>query len=45
MLGITMPDITFLPHIAAYYDITVDEPLGTGEIKKQEKIREYYDKS
>lgn len=34
------PDITLLPSIAAYYDRTVDELLGCGEIQRQKKIDE-----
>lgn len=34
------PDITLLPSIAAYYDRTVDELLGCGEIQQQKKIEE-----
>ena len=39
--GENMPDIALLPKIAYFLDISVDELLGVGEIRKQEKIEEY----
>lgn len=43
--GECYPDIELLPKIASYYDISVDDLLGVGEIKKQERIDEYSKKS
>ncbi len=43
--GESMPDIALLPRIAAYYDVTVDDLLGVGELRKQEKIAAYIEKS
>ena len=43
--GESLPDIALLPKIAAFYDVSVDDLLGVGEIRKQEKIQEYMDKS
>ena len=39
------PDITLLPRIAVFYDATVDDLLGVGDIKKKERINEYDAKS
>ena len=39
--GECYPDIEFLPKIASYYDISMDDLFGFGEIKKQERIDEY----
>lgn len=43
--GENMPDIALLPKIASFLDVSVDELLGVGEIRKQEKIQEYRKKS
>ena len=43
--GENMPDIALLPRIASFLDVSVDELLGVGEIRKQEKIQEYREKS
>jgi len=43
--GECYPDIEFLPKIAAYYDVSVDDLLGVGEIRKKERIKEYEKKS
>lgn len=38
------PDITLLPAIAAYYNVSVDDLLGVGEIRKAERLRKYRSK-
>ncbi|MCL2774477.1 MAG: helix-turn-helix domain-containing protein [Oscillospiraceae bacterium] len=40
----TFPDITLLPKIAAYYNTSIDDLLGVGKIREQEKIADYYEK-
>jgi len=39
--GSNNPDIDILPHIAIYFNVTVDELLGTETIAKAEKAKEY----
>ncbi|MCL2517266.1 MAG: helix-turn-helix transcriptional regulator [Oscillospiraceae bacterium] len=39
--GECYPDIEFLPKIASYYNISMDDLFGMGEIKKKERIDEY----
>lgn len=38
------PDITLLPSISAYYNVSIDDLLGVGESEKQKKINEYEEK-
>ncbi len=37
--GVTMPDITLLPAIAEYFNVTVDELLGLKPLREQRYIR------
>ena len=39
--GETYPDITMLPVIASFFNVTTDDLLGFNKSQKEEKIREY----
>lgn len=39
--GESYPDITMLPSIASFFDVTCDELLGTFEAVKEERIQQY----
>lgn len=43
--GENLPDLTLIPTIASYYDVSVDDLLGVGEVRKQEKIDWYFAES
>ncbi len=43
--GENLPDLTLIPAIASYYNVTVDDLLGVGEVRKQEKIDWYFAES
>jgi Predicted transcriptional regulators len=39
--GECYPDIELLPKIASYYDVSMDDLFGMGEIRKKDRIDEY----
>ena len=43
--GDGFPDITLLPYIASYYEVTVDEILGCSALRKQEELAEFKEKA
>lgn len=42
--GESYPDITLLPSIASYYNVSVDELLGVSEIERKDRIAKLYSK-
>lgn len=42
--GLSMPDITQLPKLASYYDVTIDELLGYEAQLTMKEIKQYYEK-
>lgn len=43
--GEGFPDITMLPRLAFYFDVTVDELLDVGQVRIDQRIQEYREKS
>ena len=39
--GANYPDVEMLPHIAIFFNVTLDQLLGTEKIRDEEKVREY----
>ena len=39
--GANYPDVEMLPHIAIFFNVTLDQLLGTEKIRDQEKVSEY----
>jgi len=41
--GETYPDITTLPTIASFFNVTIDDLLGVDKAQKEQKINEYFE--
>ena len=39
------PDITLLPAIAAFYNVSIDDLLGVGKIEKEKRITDYQNRN
>lgn len=39
--GETYPDITILPVISSFFDVSIDELIGVDKVQKEQKINEY----
>jgi transcriptional regulator with XRE-family HTH domain len=43
--GECYPDMDLLPQIAMYYNVSVDDLLGVGKIRVEQKVAQYYQKA